>query len=320
MPGAPLEQVKADYDYTEWLPSFNGVIDLREDLILRGGIFRAMSRADPSDLGYNRSFDFSEDTDITDPDDLIQEVSGSGNPYMDPLMSWNYDISLEWYPNDDSILSAGLYYKTFNGQFEQVQSLESFIVDGVEIMSPVTVTQVSPDSSHLYGIEITAAHNFSYLPSFWSGFGFKLSLNLSDTNFEFEDSNYGTLYERQLDGSLEQLTVGIVEPGAIPGYSDTVFSGNLYYQVGNFDASVIYKYRSEYFQPYTSNGTRLRYVGDVGVWEARMSYWITDNLQLIAEGINLFNEPKQTYYYTTDNFGERNIYGARYFFGIRGKF
>lgn len=320
VPGAPLETTQADNDYTEWLPSVNMVMDLREDVIMRGGIFRAMSRADPSDLGYNRTFNISTEEDITDPVDLITGVEGAGNPYMNPLMSWNYDLSLEWYPNEDTMLAAGLYYKHFTGGFELIRSQENFTVDGVDITRPVTIPQVSPDPSHLYGLELTAVHNFNYLPSFLSGFGVKLSLNISDSNFEFQDSNYGDVSVRELDGTVQPLTIGIVAPASIPGYSDTVFSGQLYYQVGNFDAGIIYKYRSEYFQPYTSNGTRLRYVGDVGVWEARASYWITDNLQIIASGINLFNEPKQTYYYTTDNFGEQNIYGARLFLGLRGKF
>ena len=43
----------------------------------------------------------------------------------------------------------------------------------------------------MYGVEVTAAHNFSYLDSwFWSGFGGKLSMALSESDFEFEDSNY----------------------------------------------------------------------------------------------------------------------------------
>lgn len=320
VPGAPLEKTRADNDYTEWLPSLNMVMDLNDNVILRGGIFRAMSRADPSDLGFNRAFNVSTEEDITDPIDLITGVEGAGNPYMNPLMSWNYDISLEWYPNEDTMLAAGVYYKQFTGGFELVRSEENFTVDGIDITRPVTIPQVSPDSSHLYGLELTATHSFSYLPSFWSGFGVKLSANLSDSNFEFEDSNYGDVSIRELDGTTVPLTIGIVKPASIPGYSDTVFSGQLYYQIGNFDAGVIYKYRSEYFQPYTSNGTRLRYVADVGVWEARVSYWITDNLQIMAQGINLFDEPKQTYYYTTDNFGERNIYGSRLFLGLRGKF
>ena len=316
-----LEQVQAKHSYTEWLPSLNIVMDLTDSTLLRGAIYRGMSRADPGDLGYNRSFALSGEDDITDPNELIDTVSGSGNPATDPLMSWSFDTAIEWYPNDDTILTLGLYYKSLQGGFEQIRSLETFTVDGVEVQAPVTVSQTNSDTSSLYGMEVTAAHNFSYLSnSFLQGFGVKLGLNLGHSSFEFEDSNYGDVTVRDLEGNVVPLTIGIVKPANIPGFSDTVFSGNLYWGMGNFDASLIYKYRSEYFQPYTSNGTRIRYVGDVGVWEARMSYQITDNLRISAEGINLFNEPKQTYYYTDDNFGERNVYGPRYFVGLRGKF
>ena len=172
----------------------------------------------------------------------------------------------------------------------------------------------------MYGIEVTAAHNLSYLDNWMRGFGAKLSLNVGDSNFEFEDSLYGDVFITNEDGVREQLTIGIVEPGNLPGYSDTVFSGNVYYGIGNFDASIIYKYRSEYFQPYIGNGTRLRYVDDVGVWEARLSYQITDHLRLSLEGINLFDAEKQTAYFADYNLGERNMYGPRYFLGLRGKF
>jgi TonB-dependent receptor len=320
VPDAELERVSAGGDYTEWLPSVNVVMELDDEWLLRGGIFRSMSRADPSDMGYNRSFTFSSQEDITNPDDLIQSVSGSGNPFVEALMSWNYDASIEWYPNADTLLAFSLFYKDFKGGFEQIRTLETFTVDGTPITAPVTVSNVSKNSSSMYGLEITGTHNFSYLPGFLSGFGGKFSLSLAESDFEFEDSLYGTVFVRELDGSLTQQTVGIVEPGNLPGFSDTVFSGTLYYGVGDFDASLIYKYRSEYFQPYTSNGTRLRYVGDVGVWEARVSYQVNDNFRLTLEGINLFDEPKQTYYFTNDNFGEMNIYGPRIFIGVRGKF
>ncbi len=316
-----LEKVQARHDYTEVLPSFNMVMDLTDEVLLRGAVYRGMSRADPGDLGYNRSFNVNTADDITDPNDLISSVSGSGNPATDPLMSWNADASIEWYPNDDTILSFGVYYKDFTGGFEQIRSFETFVVDGENITSPVTVTQTDSGTNTLYGVEVTAAHNFSYLDSaFWRGFGVKLGLNVGDSDFEFEDSLYGDVTIRDTDGTVVPLTIGIVEPGNVPGFSNTVFSGNLYYDIGGFGASLIYKYRSEYFQPYTSNGTRLRYVGDVGVWEARVSYQFTDNLRLSLEGINLFNEPKKQYFFTTDNLGEVNIYGPRYFLGLRGKF
>jgi iron complex outermembrane receptor protein len=320
-PTGDLEKDTAKYSYTEWLPSFNAVMDLTDEVLLRGAVYRAMSRADPGDLGYNRSFNINTSDDITDPDDLIAGVSGSGNPATDPLMSWNFDTAIEWYPNDDSILTFGFYYKKFQGGFVQETTLETFVVDGVEIEKPVTVTQTDGDTSTLWGMEITAAHNFSYLPgAFLSGLGAKIGYNYGNSNFEFEDSLYGDLYQTDLDGNRTQTNIGIVAPANVPGFSDNVFSGTLYGEWGGFGASLIYKYRSEYFQPYTSNGTRIRYVGDVGVWEARASYAINEHISISVEGINLFNEPKQTYYFTDDNFGERNVYGGRYFIGLRGKF
>lgn len=315
-----LEKDTAKHSYTEWLPSVNAVMDLTDTVLLRGAFYRSMSRADPSDLGWNRSFNINTGDDIVDPEDLITSVSGSGNPATDPLMSWNFDTSIEWYPNDDSILTFGFYYKDFQGGFVTEQTFETFIVDGEEIVKPVTVTQTDGDSSTLWGIEVTAAHNFSYLSNaFLRGLGVKVGYNYGNSNFEFEDSNYGDLYFTDTDGNREQTHIGIVAPGNVPGFSDNVFSGTFYGDWGGFGASVIYKYRSEYFQPYTSNGTRLRYVGDVGVWEARMSYAFNEHISISLEGINLFNEPKQTWYYSKDNFGERNVYGPRYFLGLRGK-
>lgn len=316
-----LDLDKAKHSYTEWLPSLNAVMDLTDAVLLRGAAYRAMSRADPGDLGYNRSFVTNTSEDITDPDDLITSVAGSGNPATDPLMSWNFDTAIEWYPNEDSILTFGLYYKSFQGGFIQETTLESFVVDGVEIERPVTVTQTDGNTSTLWGIEVTAAHNFSYLPgAFLSGLGAKIGYNYGNSDFEFEDSQYGDLYMTDLDGNRTQTNIGIVAPGNVPGFSDNVFSGVVYGEWGAFGASMIYKYRSEYFQPYTSDGTRLRFIGDTGVWEARASYEINDNLTLSIEGINLFNEPKKQYFFTRDNLGEVNSYGARYFIGLRGKF
>ncbi len=307
-------------EYTEFLPSFNGTLELRDDILLRAGLFRGMSRADPGNMTFGRDFNENNEEDAPTTIEELISVEGSGNPNFQPLMSWNYDIAAEWYPNDDSILAASIYYKNFTGGFENSTVLEDFIIDGATVTLPVSVTATNEDTAALYGIELTASHNFSYLPGLFSGFGAKVSLNLAESDFEFEDSLYGDLGYRDADGNLIQTNVGILQPGNVPGFSDVVASGQIYYQKGKFDSSLIYKYRSEYFQPYTSNGTRLRYVGDVGVWEARASYDLTENLSLTVSGINLFNAPKEQYFFTNDNLGEVNYYGPRVFFGIKGKF
>lgn len=318
--GGDLEEVSVKDDYTEVLPSFNFVADLTDDVLLRGGVFRGISRADPSDLGFSRSFNVNTEDDITDVDDLINDVSGFGNPRTQPLTSWNYDIALEWYPNADSILAAGVYYKRFQGGFEQSRTTETFVVDGQPVNADFTVTQTSDDESELYGFEFTGAYRFSRLPGIWGGLGTKISYNYADSDFIFEDSLYGEVIIPNDDGSVFSRTSRIVAPGNVPGFSEHVFSGQAYWELGPVDLQLIYKYRSEYFQPYTSNGTRLRFIGDVGVWEARASYRWNKNIRFTLEGINLFDEPKEQFFFVRDDLGEVNSYGPRYFFGVQAKF
>ncbi len=318
--GADLERVTAGGDYTEVLPSLNLVADVRDDLKLRGAVYRGLSRPDPSDLGYKRAFDTNGSDDIVDIADLLDGVDGDGNPNMQPLTSWNFDTAIEWYPNDDTMLAFGVYHKRFQGGFETAQITEYFEVDGQTIPAEFAITRTDDDTSALTGFEMTATHRFSYLPSYLSGLGVKASFNHADSDFEFEDSLYGDSVVLDESGNVVSENIGIVAPGNIPGFSENVFSGQLYYQIGDLDTSLIYKYRSEYFQPYTSNGTRLRYVGDVGVWEMKASYQLTDAVKLSLEAINLFDEPKKQYFYTRDNLGELNSYGPRVFLGLKAKF
>ncbi len=318
--GAELERVSAGGDYTEVLPSLNVIADIRDDLMWRGAIYRGLSRPDPSDLGYSRTFGTNGSDDITNIAELLQDVSGDGNPNMQPLTSWSFDTALEWYPNEDSMLTFGIYHKRFQGGFETVHVTEMLEVDGQQIPASFDITRTNEDTSALSGIEITGTHRFSYLPGYLSGLGVKASYNYADSDFEFEDSNLGSSLVLDESGNVVSQKAGIVAPGNLPGFSENVFSGQLYYQIGDLDTSLIYKYRSEYFQPYTTNGTRLRYVGDTGVWEMKASYQLTEAVKLSLEAINLFDEPKNQYFYTRDHLGEVNSYGPRVFLGLKAKF
>ena len=106
----------------------------------------------------------------------------------------------------------------------------------------------------------------------------------------------------------------------MPGLSQHTLSAQAYYQIGELDLQVNYKYRDDYLQPFISDGTRLRFIGDVGVWEARASYNLTDNFRVSVEAINLFSEPKEQFAYVRDDRYEVNDYGPRIFFGLRGRF
>jgi len=47
----------------------------------------------------------------------------------------------------------------------------------------------------------------------------------------------------QADGSFIQTNDGIIAPGGLPGLSKHTLSAQAYYQIGDFDMQVNYKYR-----------------------------------------------------------------------------
>ncbi len=320
--GGDLVPRQTKSSYTEFLPSLNLVAEFRPDLLGRVAVYRALSRPDPSSLGDGRLFNLNNDDFATAQEAIangIDNVTATGNPSTDPLLSWNIDAGLEWYPNDDTILAVNAYYKSFDGGFETVGIFESFNINGVDQDLLVTSVNTSPDTSTIYGVEITAAHRLSYLPKPLDGLGFKLSYNYADSNFEFEDDTLGAITSLNADGSTT-VSNGLIPPSNLFGFSKHVLSAQVYYEIGPFDFQGVYKYRSNYFQQFIATPGRVRYVDDVNVFEARASFRLNRNVKFTIEGINLFNEPRTNFRGAPDDFGAVQVYGPRYFAGVQFKF
>lgn len=315
-----LVPVTGGGSYTEFLPSFSLVADVQPDLLARFAVFRALSRPDPTALSFGRTFNALVDEDVTSIEEAIGTATATGNPFTSPLLSWNVDAALEWYPNEDSILAVGAYYKSFNGGFDTIGQFETFTVNDQDLQTLVTTIDTTNRNSRIYGVEVTAAHRFTWLPKPLDGFGFKLSYNYANSNFEFQDDTLGAITGVNTDGSTFVSQEALIPPAGIFGLSKHVLSAQAYYEIGKFDFQGIYKYRSRYFQQFVATPGRVRFVDDVGVFEARISYQLNKNVRFTLEGLNLFNEPRTDLRGTEDNFGQISVYGPRYFAGVRFKF
>jgi|GEM_PF-66263 len=312
-----LEPVVGGSDYTEFLPSLNVVVDARDDLLVRGAVFRGLSRPDPADLGFGRVLDIDDSGDPTSVEDFVTDVVTLGNPDLRPLTSWNLDAAVEWYPNADTILAGGAYYKRFLGGFENAQRVETFEIDGQPLESNVTVLQTDDQATNLFGLELSAAHVFAYLPAPLDGLGARINVNVAQSDFEFEDQNFGA--SRVFDEEGERDRVGIVPPANLFGFSRLVLSGQLYYQIAGFDLQLILKHRSSYFQQFISTPGNIRYIATNTVFEGRATYRLTKNFALRFEAINLLDEPRVQFNPTPDNLAEVNSYGPRLFLSLRAK-
>lgn len=312
--------------YTKVLPSVTLIVDLEDDLILRAGLFRGMSRPDPNAYGNGRNIqDNDEDSPYAELSQAINGISATGNPYLEPIMSTNVDLGLEWYANEDTLIGGALYWKKFNGAFENVAQLETFNLDGNEVQGFVSTTQISSDTSTLQGFELTATHAFDYLPGWLGGFGGKFSYNYADSDFEYEDQNGGDGVGISVDSVTGEVTetqlIGILEPANLFGLSKHVASTQLYWSNEKINFQAIHKIRSQYFQQYTRDTQgRVRYTADNSTLDFRVSYKFDSNISFKFEAKNILDEPRIDYRGVDGNILQALSYGPRYFLGATVKF
>jgi iron complex outermembrane receptor protein len=316
VPTGEFDTVVIEHGTTEWLPSLNATVELKEDLLLRGGLFRAMSRPAPSALGAGRVIQVDSGADYANVADAISNISANGSPRLEPLMSWNADLSLEYYANRDSLFSLAVYAKQFTGGFEPVAYDETFTIDGQPVVAPVVQTRNSDDESTLFGFEVTATHRFSNLPAPFDGLGTKISYSYADLDFENEDVRLGDV----VDAITGDVTEGIIPPAGLSGMSEHVLSAQLYYQIGKLDLQAIYKYRSDYYQDFVGGNSQLRYVHGAGTVDLRASYALTRNARLQFEAINITDEPRIEDMPVWGSTRGYYAYGSKYYASLRYRF
>src|SRR3546814_14088460 len=109
-----------------------------------------------------------------------------------------------------------------------VCSSDLFTINGEQVTVPVTQTRNSPDKSRIYGLELTAATRFSFLPKPPDGLGAKVSYNYADSNFETQDIRLGDEYYPV----TAEVREGLMPPAGLSGYSIHVLRSNAR-RVGN---------------------------------------------------------------------------------------
>ncbi len=312
-------------DYQEVLPSLTVIMDLDDDLILRGGIFRGMSRPDPDAYGNGRVIrDNDEGSAYATLEEAVNGIGASGNPYLKPILSTNVDLGLEWYANGDTMIAGAIYWKEFNGGYETVAQRETFNLDGNDVQGWISTTQISDDNSTIKGFELTLTHSFSYLPGFWSGFGGKISYNYADSDFEFEDQYGGDGVRIDVDQAgvaTETPLIGILPPANITGLSKHVSSTQLYWSSEKWNIEAFYKTRSDYYQQYARDTQgRIRYTNDEVTLDLKVRYKLFDNIDLNLEAKNITDEPRIDYRAIEGNVLQALSYGPRIFLGVKAKF
>ncbi len=309
-PTGDFREISRKNNFWTVLPSLNVKFAATDDFLVRAAVYKSISRPNIEDLGAGRSVDAEGGTFLS-IQDAIAGISG-GNPRLEPLKSWNGDVSLEWYPSDaNAVTLAGFYKKLQVGivPASGAAIIEPFIIDGNEVLFPVAQQTNSDEKSELWGFEATLNHSFTYLPGLLSGFGVIAGYSYADTNFEYPDPSI-------VDG-VNPLA-NFVDPASFIGLSKHTLSAEGYYEKGPIALRAVYKYRSPYFKPFQLAANR--YSQDQESFDVSASLSVTENIQLRFQAINLFNNEYILSRPTLNSVSEISHSGTKYYAGVKLRF
>ena len=263
--------------YTNLLPSLNVKFEVEEDMLLRFGYSETLTRPTMASMRPVTNIG------STRPDLLL---ASGGNPNLTPFMSTNWDVSYEWYYDDASAVSIGLFSKEVEGFITQAPSPEEFSLASGSYEFQVTRPR-NGETAQVDGLEMAWTHTWE------SGFGFQMN---------------ATVVNSASDGTtLEGL-----------GDSQNVIG---FYEKDGFQARVAFNNRESFLQTIANGDTgQPENVATYGQWDVSASYDINENITVIFEGINITDEYVEKFGSMPSHFTEQVRSGSRYAVGVRASF
>ena len=280
--------VRRSHSYSDTLPSFNVALRLTNELYLRAAAAKVMSRPRLSDLTARETVDVNTNGDIT-----IKK----GNVTLDPYRADQFDLSLEWYFEEGSILSLALFYK-------DVESFIFSVRDTTDNGDGTFTTFIEPrndlDGATVKGVEMSYQYAFDALPSPFDGLGVQLNYTYqeSDALFESDDS-----------------TVNL----GLPGLSKNSYNAVVYYEKERFGARLAYNFRGNFLEDPSGRQNNVIYTTDYGQLDSSFSFEVTDRFGVKLDIVNLLEEEVYQYGDFQNRLYEYQQHGRRYHLGFSYK-
>jgi len=277
VPADPLNpQVTTERSYDHFLPSFNLVLDVADDWLVRFAANKALTRPDPIDM--------SSRLDINDLNDEGDRSARGGNPDLEPYTTKGADVSVEWYPERGGSYGLGFFYKDLESFIASGESTELIGVDdgmgGIEYLEYDVRRPVNTDGGTINGVELQFHTPLDFLPGFMQYFGINGSFTYVDAKMDAVVPDRGT-------------------PISLRGTSEK--SGNLvlYFETDKFGARVAANYRSDYLFQEASDTDRFdEWTHGRTIIDLNMDYIVMDNMKVRLSANNLTDERRTRFWNT----------------------
>jgi TonB-dependent receptor len=254
-------QSQSSYDYL--LPSLNVRYEFNDKLIARFAYTQTISRPKFEDVA---AFQIIESkTEENDGEFVTEREAEVGNPELLPYESDNIDLTLEYYPGDIGVLSAGYFHKRIDN-FVIIADVAG--TSGWEGFDEVTQA-INGETAKVSGLEL------SWVKAFDNGL-------LISTNGTLSDSDAETL----LDGERFNTS--------LPNQSDKIGNVTLGYESKQFSLRLTTSYKSENLEEI--DGDLIRMEDSHQQLDFTGKYFINQNMHVYFNAININDEPFYHYF------------------------
>lgn len=301
-------------EYTEILPSSNLILEIRDDTFVRFALARTLARPRMDDMRASRNYSFNVANNIptAQPDVASPWSASGGNPDLQPYIADVVDISFEkYFANRRGYVSLAGFYKhleSFVYTRNQIVDFSGYPTGGVIPVINEGLSS-SPDNGEggwIQGAEFAISAPLDIFHPSLEGFGFMFSASATDSEIQPDPTQ---------------------APTALPGLSETVVNGTVYYERNGFQARLSNRYRSAFLGEVAGfgNGRTLRSVAAENVVDAQIGYEFQsgplEGLSILAQANNLTDEPFKTF----ENGDERRTidyqsYGRTYSIGLNYRY
>jgi iron complex outermembrane recepter protein len=281
------------HHYGKVLPSFNLRFNLNQDgsLLARFAASQTLTRQD-----YIQSAGF---VSLTDP--TVQGAIGSGsgpNPYLKPLVSTNFDASLEWYFAQRGLLSASVYQMDLNNYYDYGAVTRTYLNNYLTNNGAGNNPSHSPIySDYLVSIPVNVdgtlkGVELNYIQPIGNNFG--VSINYTYAN----GHSTGGTFLYNPDGTLGNNIAAGSRP--LYGTSKNTANFSVFYEDSHWNARVNYTYRSKFYDGMMSNsgaGMPLLpyWQAGQGYLSLEAGYRLNDHVSFSFDAMNL-NNPHLKYF------------------------
>ncbi len=274
--------------YLNVLPSVLLKYDASEDFKVRASFTNTLARPKYANLVPNV---------IIDKEDIA-----FGNPDLKPTLSYNFDLSAEYYFKSVGLVSAGVFYKKIN----------DFIVDyrqnNYEYKGVTYEEMKQPRNAgdaDVLGVEVAYQRDFGFIAPALKCIGFY--------------GNYTYTYSKVKNFNFEGREN---EDLRMPGSPEHTANASLYFDKAGFNVRLSYNFASDFIDEVGEEAFYDRYYDKVNYMDVNASYTFGKKIKttFYAEATNLLNQPLRYYQGTPDRSMQAEYYGVRVNAGFKINF